>query len=125
MQQAGVGDKFHARRFGRIDNILVLRFTLADFAGRDQQQFFHALQRRSERRLVGVIRLTHGDALFAQRISFCRITHDCHNLTGRNGFQQVFDNALAKLAGSAGNRDHEELLRVCLVLWHTITQTNL
>jgi hypothetical protein len=73
--------------------------------------------------LVGIIRLTHDNTLLAQCPAFAGLRNG-HNLVGRNGFQQVFNNEMAKLAGSAGNCDHDELLRVCLVLWHTITNTN-
>ncbi|MNP22111.1 hypothetical protein D3C76_1147680 [compost metagenome] len=42
MQQAGVSNEFHACRFGRVNDVLMLSGTLADFAGGDQHQFIHA-----------------------------------------------------------------------------------
>jgi hypothetical protein len=67
MQQAGIGDKFHARRFGCIDHVTMLSGALADFAGGDQQQFFYARQCRRERRLVAVVGLTNDDTFLSQR----------------------------------------------------------
>jgi len=43
VQQAGIGDKFHAGSFRCINHVAVLDGALADLAGRDQQQFVHAL----------------------------------------------------------------------------------
>ncbi len=108
MQQAGIGDKFHARRLRRINHVLMLRRTLAYFARGDQQQFIHARERGGEGGQVGVIGLTDGHALLAQRFGLGRVTHNGDQLTGRNGLQQLFNNVLAKLAGSSGNGDHDE-----------------
>jgi hypothetical protein len=65
VQQAGVGDKFHACRFGGVDHVLVLGRALAHFAGGDEQQLFHAAQRGSKGGLIGVIRLTNHNTLVA------------------------------------------------------------
>jgi len=108
MQQAGIGDEFHPGGFGGVYHVLVLYGTLAHFAGGDEQQFIHAVQRGGKCGFIGVIRLTHNDPLLTQRFGFRQVTHNSHDLAGRNGFQQFFNNVLAKLAGCAGNRDHDE-----------------
>jgi hypothetical protein len=38
--------------------------------------------------------------LLAQGVGFRRVTHNSHNLVSGNGFQQLLNNVLAKLAGS-------------------------
>ena len=65
MQQAGVGDEFHASGFGGVNDVLMLGCTLADFAGGDQQQLIHAAQRGGEGGFVRVIRLTNYNSLLA------------------------------------------------------------
>ena len=65
MQQAGVGDKFHACRFGGVNHVLVLGRALADFAGRDQQQLIHAAQRGGECGFIRVVRLANDNSLLA------------------------------------------------------------
>jgi hypothetical protein len=86
MQQAGVGDKFYPGGFGGMNDVTVLRGTLTDFAGGDQQQFIHALQRGGQCRFVGIIGLANHNTLLAQRFGFCRVTHNGHNLAGGRGF---------------------------------------
>lgn len=84
MQQAGVGDKFHAGGFRRVNHVAVLDGALANFAGRDQQQFVHALQGGGQRGFIAVVGLTNHYALLAQRFSLRRVAHDSHNgLRGR------------------------------------------
>ena len=65
MQQAGIGDKFHPCRFGGVNHVLVLDRALADFAGRDQQQLIHAVQRGGECGFIRVVRLTNHNSLLA------------------------------------------------------------
>jgi hypothetical protein len=88
VQQAGVGDKFHPGGFGGVNDVAVLDGALADFAGGDQQQFIHALQRGGQRRFIAVVGLTNHNALLAQRFGFGRVAHNRHNLAGRDGFNR-------------------------------------
>ena len=80
MQQAGVGDKFYAGGFRGVNHVAVLDGALADFAGRDQQQFVYALQGGGQRGFVAVVGLTNHYALLAQRFGLRRVAHDSHNL---------------------------------------------
>lgn len=70
MQQAGVGDKFHAGGFRRVNHVAVLDGALADFAGRDQQEFVHALQGGGQRGFIAVVGLTNHYALWLSDSAF-------------------------------------------------------
>ena len=85
VQQAGVGDKFYAGGFRRVNYVTVLDGTLADFAGRDQQQFVYTLQGGGQRGFIAVVGLTNHHALLAQRFGLRRVAHDSHNLACGDG----------------------------------------
>jgi hypothetical protein len=55
---------------------------------------------------------------------FCRVTYNGHNLVGRNGFQQCSITRWPSWPVAPVIAIMMNLLRVCLVLWHTITITN-
>ena len=55
MEQAGLDDALHAGGFGSGDDVVVLFDTLADLAGRDQQERVDAGKRRGKRLGLGIL----------------------------------------------------------------------
>ncbi len=115
MQQAGVSDKFYPGGFGGMNDVTVLRGTLTDFAGGDQQQFIHALQRGGQCRFVGIIGTANHNTLLAQRFGFAGLRTMATiwlaavvltDFVGRGGW----------LAGGAGNRDHQYSPSCCVTV---------
>ena len=107
-QQAGVDELAHARLARRVDHRAVLRQALADFAGRDEQHTFGALEGGGQRGGAGVVGLAH---LQAQGGQVGRLGRGAYGgddlLRGHAAFDELGDDETAELAGGTGDDDHD------------------
>ena len=92
MQDAGVGQQTDAGCLGRIDHGTMLRHAAANLAGRNQQQLVSSFEGRNQTGRLIVIGLANLDAARGQIGHFLGIAHDSDDFTGRQFFQQGFDN---------------------------------
>src|SRR6185437_1054079 len=102
MEQAGVHDPLHALVLRRGDDVVMLDGTLADLAGRDEQQRVDACERLIEHFGFAVICFTrrHPEARrFGVR------AHKRYEIRGRYSVLQLFDDKAAELPGRSSDGD--------------------